>query len=103
MLAERADISAFLRGPVMQFFFGQSYYEQHGRWLFGEGHTEQWDGMNSTPRPADQKALKLSLASCGWSPRKIPKGTGNATAEAASATPPEFSPGRRSKNCSPRA
>lgn len=33
---EGADISAFLRGPVTQFFFGQSYYEQHGRWPFGE-------------------------------------------------------------------
>lgn len=33
---EGADLSAFLRGPVTQFFFGQSYYEQHGRWPFGE-------------------------------------------------------------------
>lgn len=33
---EGSDIVAFLRGPVTQFFFGQSFYEQHGRWPFGE-------------------------------------------------------------------
>jgi hypothetical protein len=33
---EGSDIVALLRGPVTQFFFGQSFYEQHGRWPFGE-------------------------------------------------------------------